>query len=236
MTREDGRKPDQLRPVELTPHFVKYPEGSVLIAMGETRVLCNVSVQDGAPRWKQSQGIPGGWVTAEYSMLPRSTHSRKARETSGLGGRTQEIRRLIGRSLRAAIDLKKLGERTFIVDCDVLQADGGTRTAAITGGYLALKMALQTLIEGGEVSPDVFLSPVAAISVSIIDRVPMLDLCYSEDVAADVDVNIVMNAAGEFIEVQGTAEGATFDRASLDNMLDLANTGIRELLELRLPD
>jgi len=199
-------------------------------------VLCNVSVQDGAPRWKQSQGIPGGWVTAEYSMLPRSTHSRKARETSGLGGRTQEIRRLIGRSLRAAIDLKKLGERTFIVDCDVLQADGGTRTAAITGGYLALKMALQTLIEGGEVSPDVFLSPVAAISVSIIDRVPMLDLCYSEDVAADVDVNIVMNAAGEFIEVQGTAEGATFDRASLDNMLDLANTGIRELLELRLPD
>jgi len=236
MTREDGRKPDQLRPVELTPHFVKYPEGSVLIAMGETRVLCNVSVQDGAPRWKQSQGIPGGWVTAEYSMLPRSTHSRKARETSGLGGRTQEIRRLIGRSLRAAIDLKKLGERTFIVDCDVLQADGGTRTAAITGGYLALKMALQTLIEGGEVSPDVFLSPVAAISVGIIDRVPMLDLCYSEDVAADVDVNIVMNAAGEFIEVQGTAEGATFDRASLDNMLDLANTGIRELLELRLPD
>ena len=236
MLRDDGRRPDQLRPVVLTPHFVKYPEGSVLIAMGETRVLCNASVQDGAPRWKQQQGIPGGWVTAEYSMLPRSTHTRKSRETKGLGGRTQEIRRLIGRSLRAAVDLEKLGERSFIVDCDVIQADGGTRTASITGGYLALKLALQTLVEAGEVGPDVFLSPVAAISVGIVDGEPLLDLCYDEDTAAEVDVNVVMNADGEFIELQGTAEGVTFSRNSLDTMLNLAEKGIQKLLELKIPD
>lgn len=236
MLRDDGRRPDQLRPVVLTPHFVKYPEGSVLIAMGETRVLCNASVQDGAPRWKQQQGIPGGWVTAEYSMLPRSTHTRKSRETKGLGGRTQEIRRLIGRSLRAAVDLEKLGERSFIVDCDVIQADGGTRTASITGGYLALKLALQTLVEAGEVGPDVFLSPVAAISVGIVDGEPLLDLCYDEDSAAEVDVNVVMNADGEFIELQGTAEGVTFSRNSLDTMLNLAEKGIQKLLELKIPD
>lgn len=235
MMREDGRKPDQLRPVALTPNFVKYPEGSVLIAMGETRVLCNVSVQNFAPRWKQTQNIPGGWVTAEYNMLPRSTHTRKPRETKGLGGRTQEINRLIGRSLRASVDLEKLGERTFIVDCDVIQADGGTRTAAITGGYLALKMAVQTYIEAGEVSPDVFLSPVAAISVGMVAGEPMLDLCYIEDVAAEADVNVVMNLAAEFIEVQGTGEGATFDRSALNIMLDLAQKGIQELLTLQLP-
>jgi len=232
MLRDDGRRPDQLRPVVLTPDYVIYPEGSVLIEMGETRVLCNASVQPGAPSWKQSQGLPGGWVTAEYGMLPRSTHSRKSRETKGLGGRTQEIRRLIGRSLRAAVDVEKLGERTFIIDCDVLQADGGTRTAAITGGYLALKLALQTLIGAGELDPSVFLSPVAAISVGIIGGTPMLDLCYREDSAADVDFNIVMNAAGELIDVQGTAEGATFTRDALNEMLDLAEKGIGELLSL----
>lgn len=235
MMREDGRKPDQLRPVALTPNFVKYPEGSVLIAMGETRVLCNVSVQNFAPRWKQTQNIPGGWVTAEYNMLPRSTHTRKPRETKGLGGRTQEISRLIGRSLRASVDLEKLGERTFIVDCDVIQADGGTRTAAITGGYLALKMAVQTYVEAGEVSPDVFLSSVAAISVGMVAGEPMLDLCYIEDVAAEADVNVVMNSSAEFIEVQGTGEGATFDRSALNIMLDLAQKGIQELLTLQLP-
>jgi ribonuclease PH len=232
MLRDDGRRPDQLRPVVLTPDFVKYPEGSLLIAMGETRLLCNASIQKGAPNWKQLAGIPGGWVTAEYGMLPRSTHTRKSRETKGLGGRTQEIRRLIGRSLRAAVDVKKLGDRTIIIDCDVLQADGGTRTAAITGGYLALKMALQTLIEAGELDPSVFLSPVAAISVGMIAGTPLLDLCYREDSAADVDVNIVMNAAGELIEVQGTAEGATFTRKALNEMLDLAEKGIQELLAL----
>lgn len=236
MMRDDGRKPDQLRPVELIPNFVKYPEGSVLIAMGETRVLCNVSAQDGAPPWKQNQEIPGGWVTAEYNMLPRSTHTRKARETKGVSGRTKEISRLIGRSLRAAVDLEKLGERTFIVDCDVIQADGGTRTAAITGGYLALKLALQSFVEAGEVSPDVFLSPVAAISVGIVDGVPMLDLCYHEDVTAEADVNIVMNADGKFIEVQGTAEGAPFDRAALGTLLDFAWKGIQDLLLLKFPE
>jgi ribonuclease PH len=232
MLRDDGRRPDQLRPVVLTPDYVTYPEGSVLIAMGETRVLCNTSIQKGAPSWKQAAGLPGGWVTAEYGMLPRSTHSRKSRETKGLGGRTQEIRRLIGRSLRAAVDVDKLGDRTLIIDCDVLQADGGTRTASITGGYLALKMALQTLIEVGELDPSVFLSPVAAISVGMIAGTPMLDLCYREDSAADVDINIVMNAAGELIEVQGTAEGATFTREALNEMLDLAEKGIQELLSL----
>ncbi len=224
---------DQLRPVTLTPGYVIHPEGSLLIAMGETRVLCNVTIQDGAPRWKQQQGIPGGWVTAEYALLPRSTHERTARETRGLRGRTQEIQRLIGRSLRAAVDLEKLGQRTFIVDCDVIQADGGTRTAAITGGYVALKMALQTLVEAGEVPPSVFLSPVAAISVGLIEGQPLLDLCYTEDVAAEADVNVVMNADGEFIEVQGTAEGDPFPRGILDAMLDLAEKGIEKLLVIQ---
>ena len=233
VNRIDGRKPDYLRPVTLTPDYVVFPEGSVLIAMGETKVLCNDTLEKGTPRWKQQQGIPGGWVTAEYALLPRSTHVRTSRETRGLRGRTQEIKRLIGRSLRAAVDLEKLGERTFILDCDVIQADGGTRTAAITGGYLALRMALQTLIEAGEEDLGVLLSPVAAVSVGIVEGVPLLDLCYTEDVAAQVDVNVVMNAAGEFIEVQGTAEGEPFPRNSLDAMLDLAEKGIRELLEIQ---
>ena len=231
--RIDGRTPDQLRPVTMTPGYVTHPEGSLLISVGETRVLCNVTIQDGAPRWKHQQGIPGGWVTAEYALLPRSTHERTARETRGLRGRTQEIQRLIGRSLRAAVDLDKLGLRTFIVDCDVIQADGGTRTAAITGGYVALKMALQTLVEAGEVPPSVFLSPVAAISVGLIEGQPLLDLCYTEDVAAEADVNVVMNADGEFIEVQGTAEGDPFPRGILDAMLDLAEKGIEKLLVIQ---
>ncbi len=233
MSRADGRAFDQLRSVTLTPGYVSHPEGSLLIAMGETRVLCNVSVENGAPRWKQQQNIPGGWVTAEYALLPRSTHTRTSRETRGLRGRTQEICRLIGRSLRAAVDLEKLGQRTLIVDCDVIQADGGTRTAAITGGYIALKLALQALIEAGEVPPDVFLPPVAAVSVGIVDGRPLLDLCYEEDNAAAVDVNVVMNAKGEFIEVQGTAEGVPFQRPELDQMLDLAHKGIQELLNFQ---
>jgi len=233
MQRIDNRKSDQLRPVTLTPGYVVFPEGSVLIAMGETKVLCNVTIEDGAPRWKQQQGIPGGWVTGEYALLPRSTHVRTARETRGLRGRTQEIKRLIGRSLRAAVDLEKLGERTFIVDCDVIQADGGTRTAAISGGYVALKMALQTLVEAGEVAPEVFKSPVAAISVGLVKSTPLLDLCYTEDVAAEADVNVVMNAKGEFIEVQGTAEGDPFPRSTLYAMLDLAEKGIGELLAIQ---
>ncbi|MEA3350224.1 MAG: ribonuclease PH [Chloroflexota bacterium] len=233
MKRIDGRKHDQLRNVALTPDYVIYPEGSVLIAMGKTKVLCNATVEDQVPYWMKKQGRAGGWVTAEYALLPRSTQERTSRETRGLRGRTQEIKRMIARSLRAAVDLTALGKRMCILDCDVLQADGGTRTAAITGGYIALRMAIQTLVDEGEVSPHVFLPPVAAISVGVVDDQPMLDLCYSEDFNADADVNIVMNAAGEFIEVQGTAEGATFDRATFNAMLDLADKGIRELLTIQ---
>jgi len=228
--RLDNRKPDELRPVSLTPDFVIYPEGSVLIAMGNTKVLCNVTIDNDLPRWMKIQGKSGGWVTGEYALLPRSTHTRTQRETRGLGGRTQEIKRLIGRSLRAAVNLDHLGSRTCIVDCDVLQADGGTRTAAITGGYVALALALKKLVNKGEISADVFASPVAAISVGVVDSVPMLDLCYAEDSAADVDVNVVMNGDDEFIEVQGTAEGATFSRPDLDVLLNLAQKGISELL------
>ena len=207
-----------------------YPEGSVLIAMGQTKVLCNVTIENEVPRWMKSQGKVGGWVTAEYALLPRSTHTRTSRETHGLGGRTQEIRRLIGRSLRAAVNLELLGERTCIIDCDVLQADGGTRTAAITGGYVSLALALQKLIAAGEIPLEVLAKPVAAISVGILRGEPLLDLCYAEDSTAEVDFNVVMNAAGEFIELQGTAEGATFSRQMLETMMDLAHKGIKELL------
>jgi ribonuclease PH len=228
--RIDQRQADEIRPVTLSPNYVIYPEGSVLIAMGQTKVLCNVTIENEVPRWMKSQGKVGGWVTAEYALLPRSTHTRTSRETHGLGGRTQEIRRLIGRSLRAAVNLELLGERTCIIDCDVLQADGGTRTAAITGGYVSLALALQKLIAAGEIPLEVLAKPVAAISVWILRGEPLLDLCYTEDSAAEVDFNVVMNAAGEFIELQGTAEGATFSRQMLETMMDLAHKGIKELL------
>jgi ribonuclease PH len=227
--RLDGRKADQLRPVEITPGYVAYPEGSVLIHFGNTRVLCNATLEDGIPRWMQAQGVPGGWVTAEYSMLPRSTHQRTSRENSS-GGRSQEIRRFIGRSLRAAVDLHKLGSRTCILDCDVLQADGGTRTAAITGAYVAMSIALRKLVQEGILGEEVFKSPVAAISVGIMDGMPLLDLIYAEDSHAEVDVNVVMNGQGEFIEVQATGETATFSRSALNDLLDLAYQGIGELL------
>jgi len=233
MPRIDGRNADQLRPVTLVPDYVIYPEGSVLIAMGKTKVLCNATIDDRVPHWMQRQNVPGGWVTAEYALLPRSTQERTSRETRGLRGRTQEIRRMIARSLRAAVDLEMLGQRMCIVDCDVLQADGGTRTAAVTGGYVALRLALQTLIDAGEVSPEVLLPPVAAVSVGVVAGRPVLDLCYAEDVQADADVNIVMNTAGKFVEVQGTAEGATFDRSTLNTLLDLAEKGIGELFDFQ---
>ncbi len=231
MSRPDERQNDELRPISLTPEFIVYPEGSVLITMGNTKVLCNVTVEKGVPRWMKNQ--EGGWITGEYALLPRSTHTRTSRETKGLKGRTQEIRRLIGRSLRAAFDIDKLGGHTCIVDCDVIQADGGTRTAAVSGGYVALALAIQKLVDAGVVAADVFLSPVAAISVGIIAGEPRLDLCYEEDAAADVDVNVVMNATGAFIEVQGTAEGQTFSRGELDALLDLAQKGIGAILEMQ---
>ncbi len=230
MARHDGRSNKQIRPVEFVLNFVDYPEGSVLISIGKTRVLCNVSVEDQVPAWMEKNDLPGGWITAEYALLPRSTTTRVKREIQGLSGRTQEIKRLIGRSLRAGFDLSLLGNRTFIVDCDVLQADGGTRTASITGGYAALRLALKDLVEGGSISPDVFSSPVAAISVGILSGTPVLDLNYSEDAQAEVDLNVVMNQEGDFIEIQGTAEGSTFSRDDLNSMLELAESGIQQLI------
>jgi ribonuclease PH len=231
--RIDGRKPEELRPVTLLPGYVVYPEGSVLVTAGLTKVLCNVTIEDTVPRWIQNQGRAGGWITGEYAMLPRSTHQRTVRETMGLGGRTQEIRRLIGRSLRAAVDLQKLGTRSLIVDCDVIQADGGTRTAAITGGYLAVAIALRKLIRKGIISPETLRTAVAAVSVGVVDGQPLLDLCYAEDSTAEVDANVVMNSQGEFIELQTTAEGAPFPRSRLDDLVDLAVKGIEELLEMQ---
>jgi len=235
--RIDGRRTDELRPLKLELGYTRYAEGSVLIAQGQTVVLCNATVEDRLPPWMQraeSRGAGGeegerGWVTAEYSMLPRSTHTRTQRETTPQP-RTQEIRRLIARSLRASVDLSLLGRRQILVDCDVLQADGGTRTASITGGYVALALALRKLIAAGTVPAKAMLSPVAAVSAGILGGQPLLDLCYEEDARAEVDFNIVMNGEGRFIELQGTAEADPFDRAMLNRLLDLAAVGIGGLL------
>ena len=229
MARVDGRAPDELRRVTMTPGFMPNAEGSCLIEMGNTKVICTATVEDGVPRWMANKGR--GWVTAEYSMLPRSTSERVRREVNKgrLSGRTQEIQRLIGRSLRAVTDLDALGERSVIVDCDVLQADGGTRTASITGAFVALSMAFDQLEESGAVASMPLMDSVSAISVGIIDRVPCLDLNYVEDVKAGVDMNVVMTGAGRLVEVQGTAEHGTFDREELDRLLDLATKGIGEL-------
>ncbi len=229
MQRTDGRKPHQIRPVRITPHFVDYPEGSVLIEMGNTRVMCNATLEDTVPRWMKDSGK--GWITAEYSMLPRSTLTRIRRETSGLSGRTQEIKRLIGRSLRGAFDLNAMGERMCIVDCDVLQADGGTRTASITGAYVAVALAMRKAIADRKIPAKVIGSHMAAISVGIVGGQVLSDLCYSEDSTADVDANIVMMENGRLVEVQGTAEGQSFSRAQLNKMLDFAEHGIAELID-----
>jgi ribonuclease PH len=199
--------------------------------MGQTMVLCNASVMAEVPAWLAGRGR--GWVTSEYALLPRSTHTRTSRETRGLKGRTHEIQRLIGRSLRAAVDLEKLGERQVIVDCDVIQADGGTRTASVTGAYVALALALRKLIAEGETPPSVLRTPVAAISVGVVDGTALLDLCYAEDRSAEVDFNVVMTGQGQFVEVQGTAEGAPFGRQMMDRLLDLAAQGIDQLLALQ---
>lgn len=233
MKRIDNRRFDELRPVRITPNYVIYPEGSILISMGNTRVLCNVSVESSIPNWMKASGKSGGWITAEYSLLPRSTGIRTKRETSGLRGRTQEIRRLIGRALRAGFDLGKLGEHTCIVDCDVIQADGGTRTAAITGGYLAVWLALKEMVDTGILSESVFLDPIAAVSVGVVEGEPLLDLNYREDSAADVDMNLVMNVRGDFIEVQGSAEGAPFSREMLETLLRFGSKGITDLIEIQ---
>lgn len=233
MTRKHGRSSQQLRPIQFDLHFTRWAEGSVLAKFGQTHVLCNATLTDRLPRWLKYQSNSHGWVTAEYAMLPRSTQERTRREQRWPRGRTQEIARLIARSLRMAVDLEALGERQVIVDCDVLQADGGTRTAAISGGWLALQLALQPLIASGEIPPETLRCQIAAVSVGIVEGEPMLDLAYEEDVAADVDLNMVMTAEGAVVEIQGTAEKTPFSRAQLDVLVDLAADGIRELAAMQ---
>ena len=233
MTRPDGRASAELRPVAYELGYQEWAAGSVLFSMGRTRVLCAASVADDPPRWLRGTGK--GWVTGEYSMLPAATAERSQREVSRgrPGGRTQEIQRLIGRALRSVTDLRRLGERVITVDCDVLQADAGTRTASITGGYLALALAIRGLAEQGLVAEDLLRDRVAAVSVGLIAGEPLLDLCYEEDAGAEVDFNVVMTGAGDLVEVQGTAEGEPFNRAQLDAMLDLAAGGIAQLTKIQ---
>ena len=231
--RPDHRAPDALRPIRITPHYVAMAEGSVLIESGNTRVLCNATIEQGVPGWLRNSGR--GWVTAEYGMLPRATLTRTARESERgkVGGRTHEIQRLIGRSLRSVVDMKALGERTIILDCDVLQADGGTRTAAITGAAVALALALDKLVAAGTLKTSPLLQMVAATSVGIVDGHVLLDLAYEEDSRAEVDMNVVMVASGGLVETQATAEREPYSRAQLNQMLDFAEKGIQELLALQ---
>ena len=233
--RPDGRAADELRTVTFKNNIAPHATGSTLIEWGDTRVICCATIEEEVPRWMKAQGVEGGWITAEYSMLPYSTLDRKRRDSSKgkIDGRSQEIQRLIGRSMRAALDLAKIGPRTVWIDCDVLQADGGTRTASITGGYVALSLALAKLKADGLLSVDPIVSPVAAVSVGVVNDMPILDLPYVEDVAAEVDMNLVMNAEGEFIELQGTGEKDTFSDAELAAMLTHGHKGISELHELQ---
>jgi ribonuclease PH len=230
-TRLDGREDGAIRRLQIQPGFIEHAEGSVLIEMGRTRVICTASVEEGVPRFLKGRGT--GWVTAEYGMLPRSTHTRNDREAARgkVGGRTMEIQRLIGRSIRAAMDMRALGERTVKLDCDVIQADGGTRTASITGAWIALALACRKLEREGLVERSPVTKAVAAISVGIVGGRALMDLAYEEDSAAEVDMNVVMTSEGEFVEVQGTGEGGTFKRAQLDELTDLAWKGIQQLLE-----
>ncbi|HVB42108.1 MAG TPA: ribonuclease PH [Streptosporangiaceae bacterium] len=233
MPRPDGRSRDQLRNVTITRGWLDHAEGSVLVEFGATRVLCAASVLEEVPRWRRGSGL--GWVTAEYAMLPRSTNTRSDRESvkGRLGGRTQEISRLVGRSLRACVDLKALGENSIVIDCDVLQADGGTRTAAITGGYVALADAVRWLQDRKRCKGNPLTASVAAVSVGIVDGAAILDLCYPEDVAAETDMNVVCTGDGNFVEVQGTAEREPFGRALLDELLDLAVAGCADLTAIQ---
>jgi len=231
MKRADGRAWDELRPIRIIPGYQSFAEGSALIELGKTRVLCSVSVEERVPGFLRGGG--GGWVTAEYAMLPRATVTRTPRDSGRVGGRSQEIQRLIGRSLRAVTDLTALGERTLIVDCDVLQADGGTRTAAITAAYVALHQALQTLANMGIISTIPLRSAVAATSAGIVHSYMLLDLCYDEDCNAEVDFNVVMTSQGKFVEVQGTAEAKPFSKETIDSLLSLAEKGIKQLFQIQ---
>jgi ribonuclease PH len=233
LKRTDGRAFDELRPVKITPGYLPYAEGSVLIEMGETRVVCSASVEERVPPFLRNSGQ--GWITAEYSMLPRATQQRTPREIrrGGPSGRTHEIQRLIGRSLRAAADMRLLGERTITLDCDVLQADGGTRTAAITGAYVAFALAIGVMVKSGKLQRSIIANEVAAISVGILQSTPLLDLKYDEDSKAEVDMNVVCTADGRFIEVQGTAEREPFTREQMDSLLALAERGIQQLVAIQ---
>jgi len=231
--RADGRQPGQLRPIRFQNHIAPHATGSTLVEWGCTRVICGVTVDENVPRWMKEQGVTGGWITSEYSMLPYSTLTRKARDISKgkIDGRSQEIQRLIGRAMRSAVDLEQLGSRTVWVDCDVLQADGGTRTASITGAMVALALAIRKLQADGLLKDSPLKPAVAAVSIGIVEDRALLDLCYTEDAAAAVDLNLVMNATGEFIELQGTGEESTFSEAQLAELLALGKAGIRQLLE-----
>ena len=232
MTRIDERAPTQLRPVRFTVDYLDYAEGSALIEAGKTRVLCAASIEERVPPFLEGKGT--GWVTAEYNMLPRATHTRSPRERDGrVSGRTQEIQRLIGRSLRAAVDMQRLGPRTITLDCDVIQADGGTRTASVTGAYVALQRACTKLVQGGLLAEHPVRTAVAAVSVGVVNGEIMLDLSYDEDSRADVDFNVVMTAQHEFVEVQGTGEGGVFNRQTMDALVSLAQKGIEELLMMQ---
>lgn len=231
VTRSDGRQLDQLRAVKITPNYMENPSGSCLIEVGKTRVICSAILEESVPHWLKGSG--NGWLTAEYSMLPGSSSQRISRERSKLGGRTQEIQRLIGRSLRAAIDLKALGERSLLVDCDVLDADGGTRTAAITGAYVAVMLAVKKLSAQNPALKSIVKCGVAAVSVGLVEGHPSLDLHYDDDKRAQVDMNIVKTSAGEYVEVQGTAEGLPFGRKGLNDLLDLADKGLDQLFKIQ---
>ena len=233
ISRHAGRAVNELRSISITPGYIEYPEGSVLLELGDTRVLCNVTIENGVPKWMNAREAQGGWITAEYAMLPRATQQRTAREVGKPRARSQEIRRLIGRSLRAGFNLEKFPSITCIVDCDVLQADGGTRTAAVTGGYVALAIALNSLMIEGDPVGDIYRSPIAAISVGLLDGTPIVDLDYAEDSAAEADINIVMNEQGELIEIQGTAERKPFTMDTLKQMLLLANVSIGQLVRVQ---
>jgi len=234
-TRTDGRQPDQLRPIRFQNHIAPHATGSTLIEWGNTRVICGVTVDEKVPRWMKEQGVTGGWITAEYSMLPYSTVGRKPRDISKgkLDGRSQEIQRLIGRSLRSVIDLEKLGARTVWIDCDVLQADGGTRTASITGCYVALMLAIKKLMADGLITENPLKEAVAAVSIGIVGGTPLLDLCYVEHAAAEVDLNLVMTAGGKYVEVQGSGEESTFSEEQLQAMLKVGRQGIQQLVKLQ---
>ncbi|PYO58358.1 MAG: ribonuclease PH [Candidatus Rokuibacteriota bacterium] len=231
MPRQDGRRPDQIRPISITRDYLRHPEGSVLVEFGDTKVICTASVEDKVPPFLKGKGQ--GWVTAEYGMLPRSTNTRTSRERNGPSGRSQEIQRLVGRSLRVVVDMSKLGERTIWVDCDVIQADGGTRTAAITGAFVAVADAIGTLAKPGAPAGPLVRECVAAMSVGIVGGQPLLDLNYAEDSSAEVDMNVVMTGAGAFVEIQGTAEHTPFSKARLDDLLTLAAAGIDRLIGLQ---